>query len=176
MNNRLGSRSKATPLSINIEVLANVRREGSHPCQAERIITPAGDAIGKFVWALVFNEEQLNDFINFRDGSFPGWRDKIPLREIWPMAVLHDLEIPDERNRGKGFGKRAVGTFLKRAKASKANCAFLRVGNGKEEDQLNKSLHIYKSHGFILLDRKEHDSHLMYCDLATSSFGTEALR
>ncbi len=154
------------PFTINLEILANARAECSHPFYSERITNPLGDTIGKLVWALVLNENQLNDFINFRDGSFAVWRAKIPLGEIWPMAVLRDLEIPDEINRDKGFGKNAVATFLKLAKTHDAICAFLRVGNGPGE-QMNKNLHIYRSFGFVLLDREDHESHLMYRDLAS---------
>jgi len=86
------------------------------------------------------------------------------IRMITPAGVVTNLQIPDAENRDRGFGKRAVGRFLKLAKEHKAVCAFLRVGNG-HGDQLQKNLHIYRSHGWVLLDRKENESYFMYHDL-----------
>jgi len=147
MNNDLGQLIDQTKrLTINLEMLARVRPEGSHPRKTERILTPEGDDVGEFTWALLHSEQNLQDFINFSEDPFIHYREKIPLREIWPMALLHDLEIPEEKYRNRGFGKRAVGSFLKLAKEHKAVCAFVRLGNGPGE-QLEKNLHIYKSYG-----------------------------
>jgi GNAT superfamily N-acetyltransferase len=152
---------------INIHALAQVRQPGSHPCKTERILDPGGDEVGKFTWAIVPGKQRLNSFINFGDNSFDHYREKIPLREIWPMAVLHNLEVLEE-NRGRGFGKNAIGNFLQLAKEQNAVSAFLRVSNGPG-DQLEKNLHIFKSHGWILLDRNENDNYFMYHDLNCAS-------
>jgi len=94
MNNDLGQLIDQTKrLTINLEMLARVRPEGSHPRKTERILTPEGDDVGEFTWALLHSEQNLQDFINFSEDPFIHYREKIPLREIWPMALLHDLEI-----------------------------------------------------------------------------------
>jgi GNAT superfamily N-acetyltransferase len=154
-------------ISINIYALADARLPSAHPRNSERILTPGGDDVGEFTWALVHGKQRLNSFINFSEDSFDHCREKIPLGEIWPMAVLHNLEISEE-NRDKGLGKKAVRSFLKLAKENKAACAFLRVGNG-HGDQLEKNLHIYKSNGWVLLDRNKNDNYFMYHDLSFAS-------
>jgi hypothetical protein len=165
MNNELGRLPDSTNrLTVNPEILASDKLLGSHPRKTEQILTPEGKDVGKFIWALLYGEQDFKDFINFSADPFVNFRKKIPLREIWPMALLHDLQIPDAENRNRGFGKRAAGSFLKLAKEAGAVCAFLRVGNG-HGDQLQKTLHIYRSNGWVLLDRKENECYFMYHDL-----------
>jgi hypothetical protein len=156
-----------TQCIINFEALAEVRPVGASPRKVERILTPDGTDIGRFVWALIRAKRNLKDFFG---GNFDEIRAKIPLPRIWPLAILHNIRIPKEENRGKRFGRKAVGSFLKLAKEDKAACAFLRVGNGPG-DQLEKNLHIFMSHGWILLHRKENDNYFMYHDLNLDCLG-----
>src|SRR5258706_6742627 len=70
--------------------------------------------------------------------GFAFYRSQIPASQIWPMAVLLDVEVPHKLRR-HGAGTVAVEHFLDAARTKGAVLAFLRVswfGELSERDRM----------------------------------------
>ena len=83
-------------------------------------------------------------------GGFNFYRSQIEAVEIWPMAVLLDIEVPDGL-RCRGLGTAALKEFLEAARSRSARLAFLRVGWVGELSDRDRTVSWYQRRGWQLL-------------------------
>jgi len=111
----------------------------------------SGQNIGRIEAGICHNETELNDCIGFSrlSGGFGPYAAQIPISEIWPIAVLLDLEIYQVFRRS-GFGRVALHQFLGYAQAKQAKIAFLRVGWYGDDPDAERAWRIawYSREGF----------------------------
>jgi len=84
------------------------------------------------------------------EGGFGFYRSRIAASEIWPMAVLLDVEVP-HRLRRQGLGTAAVQGFLDAARGRGARLAFLRVSWFGDLPDRDKMVSWYQRRGWQLL-------------------------
>ena len=65
--------------------------------------------------------------------GFQYFKKQLPLTEIYPVAVLDDIEI-DPGKREKGIGRRAIRAFRAVAEEYKSRLGLLRIGTGGTYD------------------------------------------
>lgn len=72
-------------------------------------LTNAGKPVGKLQARTCLNEDDLNDWIAFQKlpGGFAAYATQMASADIWPIAVLVDLEIYSAFQR-HGFGRAAL--------------------------------------------------------------------
>lgn len=85
-----------------------------------------------------------------QEGGFEFYRSQIAAPDIWPMAVLADVEVP-RRLRRQGLGTAAVCEFLDVARTKGARLAFLRVGWCGDLSERDKTVSWYQRRGWHLL-------------------------
>jgi GNAT superfamily N-acetyltransferase len=83
-------------------------------------------------------------------GGFGFYRSQIAASEIWPMAVLLDVEVPHQLRR-QGLGTAAIAEFLGTARGKGARLAFLRVSWFGELSERDKMVSWYRRRGWQLL-------------------------
>lgn len=98
------------------------------------------------------SEADLSTLYHFDDqeGDFGFYRSQIAAPDIWPIAVLVDLEVPRSM-RCHGLGTTAVLEFLSAARANGARLAFLRVGWTGGLPERDKTVSWYQRAGWHLL-------------------------
>ena len=108
---------------------------------------------GQYYKAQMFNSEaDLGTLYRFdhQEGGFGFYRSQMAAPDIWPMAVLVDVEVP-HRLHGQGLGTTAVREFLDVARTKGARLAFLRVGWSGDLSERNKTVSWYERRGWHLL-------------------------
>jgi GNAT superfamily N-acetyltransferase len=108
---------------------------------------------GQYYKAQMCNSEpDLNTLYRFshQEGGFGFYRSQIAAPDIWPMAVLVDVEVP-HRLRHRGLGTAAVQEFLGVARSNGARLAFLRVGWFGDLLERGKTVSWYQRRGWHLL-------------------------
>lgn len=109
---------------------------------------------GQYYSAQLCNSEgELEALYRFRHqpSGFAFYRSQIAAPEIWPMAVLLDVEVP-HRLRCQGLGTAAVEEFLCAARSKGARSGFLRVGWFGELSERDKTASWYRRRGWQLLE------------------------
>ena len=136
--------------TVCLEVLTN-------PHGSEALRDEMGIEIGRLQARICFSEQELNEWVNFAQiaGGFSEYAAQIPSPELWPMAVLIDLEIyPESRSRGRGHA--ALHQFLRDARTKGAKIALLRVGWHGEDSDTERAWRIawYAREGFCELENR----------------------
>lgn len=136
--------------TVCLEVLTN-------PHGSEALRDEMGIQIGRLQARIYFSEQELNEWVNFAQiaGGFSEYAAQIPSPELWPIAVLIDLEIyPESRNRGRGHA--ALHQFLRDARTKGAKIALLRVGWYGEDSDAGRAWRIawYAREGFRELENR----------------------
>ena len=118
------------------------------------IIDSTGEVCGHLDATLCHSEDDLDACIRFSGlpGGFQPYREQIPFCEIWPMAVLTDIEIfPTHRRRG--LARNALEHYLKEVQKQGARTVFLRVGWSGDDSDAQRAWRVawYSRMGFIEL-------------------------
>jgi len=121
------------------------------------LVDETGKEIGHLEARICFSEQDLNEWANFAQiaGGFSEYAAQIPSPEVWPIAVLVDLEIyPEFRKRGRG--RAALHQFLRDARTKGAKIALLRVGWYGEDSDAGRAWRIawYAREGFRELENR----------------------
>jgi GNAT superfamily N-acetyltransferase len=118
------------------------------------IVDSTGQVCGHLETTLCYSEQDLDECIRFSNipGGFAQYRAQIPLAEIWPMAVLNDIEVyPAYRKRR--LARNILEQFLIEARQYGARTAFLRVGWSGNDPDAERAWRVdwYSRMGFIEL-------------------------
>jgi hypothetical protein len=108
---------------------------------------------GQYYSAQMCNSESdIDALYHFSDGpgGFAFYRSQIPAPEIWPMAVLVDVEVPRRLCR-QGVGTATVERFIDAARSKGALLAFLRVSWSGEMSEREWRVSWYRHLGWQLL-------------------------
>jgi GNAT superfamily N-acetyltransferase len=98
------------------------------------------------------SEGELNAYLHFdrQEFGFEYYRQQIAAPEIWPMAILGELEVPPDLRR-QGIGTAAIQEFLATARRKGARLAFLQVGWDGELSDRDNTVSWYQRRGWRLL-------------------------
>jgi hypothetical protein len=102
---------------------------------------------------ICYSEKDVDSLYHFNEnvtGGFSFFRSQMPAPNVWPMAVLLDVEVPRPLRR-KRAGTKAVQKFVDEAKAKGAILGFLRVGWTGEDSERGWRIHWYQRLGWNLL-------------------------
>lgn len=107
--------------------------------------------VGYIEATICATEQELNACINFAalPGGFAAYAAQIELSDIWPIAILADLEVYQEF-RNRGLGRAALRHFLSDARQRGAKIALLRVGWSGDDPDAQRAWRIswYAREGF----------------------------
>ena len=124
---------------------------------SEALRDETGQEIGHLKDKICFSEQDLNEWTNFAQiaGGFSEYAAQIPSPEIWPIAVLVDLEVYLEF-RKHGHGRAALRQFLDDARTKGAKVALLRVGWYGDNPDAERAWRIawYAREGFRELENR----------------------
>lgn len=121
---------------------------------------------GRFDAAICRDLAHLEHCIRFNDlpGGFARYRANIPLNTIYPLAVLLNLEI-DENRRKSGFGRSGLDHFCRQAVQRGAVLAIGKVGwppTEEWESHKERNLRFYRDAGWVLLARQGFEPYFVY--------------
>jgi GNAT superfamily N-acetyltransferase len=139
----------------------------------QQILDTEGQPCGRFEAAICNNELQLDECIRFSalPGGFDRYRSHIALETIWPMAVLIDIEVEQEKRR-RGLGRSALDDFYCQAARKGAVLAIGKVGWPPTEDwevHRDRNLKIYRNAGWVFFPRQGVEPYFIYRDLTNEA-------
>ena len=137
------------------------------------LVDSEGQRCGHFEAAICNDEQQLDDCIRFSalPGGFERYRNHICLDSIWPMAVLLNIEV-DQEKQHQGIGQSGLKEFYRQAGRKGAVSALGKVGWPPTEDwelHRDRNMKIYRNAGWVFLPQQGVEPYFIYRDLTTET-------
>jgi GNAT superfamily N-acetyltransferase len=93
------------------------------------VLDQSGSPVGRLKMAICHDYDELESHLPFSNlpSGFDHFARQLPTQDIYPVAVLSDLAIHDDRQR-QGFGRLAIRAFIAVSLRHQAKLGVLKVG------------------------------------------------